>query len=384
MAEAARGGITDADLDVFEEWAGATNGWTVEAEEKAARGYERYLRDGGMTFSNPVVQKVFEAIKQWMLAIYVQIEGSALDIHITPEVRAIFDKLVGAEMRAAVEAAPPAARAAEHFHASQRGIAYTDMTEAELRELLDEGIGEEPRSPRLRSATAGAARVTAGRLTAHPRLWMWPSPTRVNVCGPRVWRATTPCACRCSVRAPDAEYRVRGHPQWRAHGARWPLCQGRQCHQRRERGAVWDAWDAWWAKNKPNPADATIAPAMHDERTFLGPQKVGGRYFDGYWNKEYTVTAIARDEHGYPTSITVRDEEGTRTHHTAWNAKRDRIIAEPGSDAGVFTADVSGRGGAREQVYGPEAVQQGRAVLLFGRAQHARRDGKGRGRITAP
>ena len=110
---AARGGITDADLDVFEEWAGFTDARTREeqehAEEKAARGFERYLREGTATFANETVQKVFEAIKQWMLTIYVQLEGSAIDIDISPAVRAIFDKLVGAEMRAALQQEQPAA-----------------------------------------------------------------------------------------------------------------------------------------------------------------------------------------------------------------------------------------------------------------------------------
>ena len=120
-----RGGITDADLDVFEQWAGATNGWTVEAEEKAARGFERYLRDGGLSFKNPVVQKVFEAIKQWMLNIYVQLEGSAIDIDITPEVRAIFDKMLGAEIRAGLREATvyaPARGAAVGFEEGDRVV----------------------------------------------------------------------------------------------------------------------------------------------------------------------------------------------------------------------------------------------------------------------
>ena len=104
VPEANRGGITDADLDVFEQWAGVEDGvWSVAAEEKAARGFERYLRDGGGRFSE-AVRKVFDAIKQWMTGIYQQLEGSPIDIDISPEVRAVFDKLLG------VEAAPaPAA-----------------------------------------------------------------------------------------------------------------------------------------------------------------------------------------------------------------------------------------------------------------------------------
>jgi hypothetical protein len=65
-----------------------------------------------------------------------------------------------------------------------------------------------------------------------------------------------------------------------------------------------------------------------DAATFVGPRQVGGRYFDSYWKKEYTVTAINRDDSGRPTSITVKDDDGTRQHATAWD-KRDRIIEQP-------------------------------------------------------
>jgi hypothetical protein len=132
-----RGGITDADIDTFEQWAGvgADGVWTVDAEEKAARGFERHLRDGA-TFANEAVQKVFDAIKQWMVDIYAQLAGSDIDVDISPEVRAIFDKLIGAEVREAL--------AADKYHATQRGVAWADMTDAELRELFTDGIGDEP------------------------------------------------------------------------------------------------------------------------------------------------------------------------------------------------------------------------------------------------
>jgi hypothetical protein len=48
----------------------------------------------------------------------------------------------------------------------------------------------------------------------------------------------------------------------------------------------------------------------------VGPRRVGGRYLCGYWQKEYTVTAIEY-------------QDSTGTHGTAWDKKDDRVIAHP-------------------------------------------------------
>jgi hypothetical protein len=88
-----RSGITDGDIKTVEDWAGAKDGvWSEAAEEKFARGFERFLYDGGA--ENATLKKVFAAIKKWMNDIYKTISGSAIDIEITPEVRAVMAKLV--------------------------------------------------------------------------------------------------------------------------------------------------------------------------------------------------------------------------------------------------------------------------------------------------
>jgi hypothetical protein len=60
----------------------------------------------------------------------------------------------------------------------------------------------------------------------------------------------------------------------------------------------------------------------------IGPQRVGGRYFCGYWQEEYDVLAVTT---GRAWSITVRTVGATetRTHCTPWDARRDRIISQP-------------------------------------------------------
>lgn len=86
-------GFEKQDIDEFEKWAGVTNGeWTVAAEEKAARAFEKYIRDG----LAPVykLQKLFDQLRDWMIEIYQAITGTALDVDIPPRVRDVFDKMV--------------------------------------------------------------------------------------------------------------------------------------------------------------------------------------------------------------------------------------------------------------------------------------------------
>jgi hypothetical protein len=90
-------GITAEDIETVEKWAGAKDGtWSVAAEEKFARGWERYLADGKAPVAR--LQEVFDKFAKWLGDIYGRIAGSPIDIEITPEVRAVMDKLVTRNM----------------------------------------------------------------------------------------------------------------------------------------------------------------------------------------------------------------------------------------------------------------------------------------------
>jgi hypothetical protein len=83
------------DLLAIEEWAGVKDGkWSREAEETFARGFEKYLADGKAP--TPKLRAAFESFKQWMLAVYKQITGSAIDVKLTPAVREAFDNMLDA------------------------------------------------------------------------------------------------------------------------------------------------------------------------------------------------------------------------------------------------------------------------------------------------
>jgi diguanylate cyclase with GGDEF domain len=85
-----------ADLATIEEWAGVKDGeWTREHEEKFARGFERYITDGEAP--TPKLKRAFESFKSWMLQVYKQITGSAIDVQLTDDVRSVFNRMLGEE-----------------------------------------------------------------------------------------------------------------------------------------------------------------------------------------------------------------------------------------------------------------------------------------------
>ena len=89
-----RAGITDADIAITEAWAGVDGmkGWDRLADEKFARGFERYMRDGKAPAEN--LQPIFAKFKKWMTEVYRKLIGSKIDVKISSAMRQVFDKLV--------------------------------------------------------------------------------------------------------------------------------------------------------------------------------------------------------------------------------------------------------------------------------------------------
>lgn len=93
------------DLRVTEEWAGVKDGnWKVANEEKFARGFERYLRDGRAPTTK--LAGVFEKFKTWLTDIYKSLKGSPIDVKLSPAMREVFDRMLGAEGAKPVPVAP--------------------------------------------------------------------------------------------------------------------------------------------------------------------------------------------------------------------------------------------------------------------------------------
>ena len=76
-------------------WAGVKDVWTTRAEERFARGFEKYLREGIAPTAS--LKEVFGKLKEWLTGIYRIIKGSSIDIELTDDVRRTFDSLLGKE-----------------------------------------------------------------------------------------------------------------------------------------------------------------------------------------------------------------------------------------------------------------------------------------------
>jgi hypothetical protein len=84
------------DYESIKKWAGVKDDtWSTRAEEKFARAFERYLREGKAP--TKALSAVFENLKKWLTQIYNTIKGSSIDIELTQEVRDVFGGLLGAK-----------------------------------------------------------------------------------------------------------------------------------------------------------------------------------------------------------------------------------------------------------------------------------------------
>ena len=94
-AQIARAGQRGAKDKQAPEWSGAAE-WSVEAEERLARAWEKYLATG----KSPSLELdgVFKKFKSWMTEIYVKIRGSAIGRDVPKEVREVFDRMLTGAM----------------------------------------------------------------------------------------------------------------------------------------------------------------------------------------------------------------------------------------------------------------------------------------------
>ena len=86
--------IAEADQRILDDWAGVDQGaqWDVAAEEKFARAWELYLREGQAP--TPQLQGVFDQFTRWMTEIYKKVRNSPIDVELTDEVRGVMDRML--------------------------------------------------------------------------------------------------------------------------------------------------------------------------------------------------------------------------------------------------------------------------------------------------
>ena len=74
--------------------------WPREAEEAFASGFERYMREGKSPIAG--LDGVFAKFKDWLTTIYKSIVGTPLEKQVSPELRDVFDQMLGKGLDPAV------------------------------------------------------------------------------------------------------------------------------------------------------------------------------------------------------------------------------------------------------------------------------------------
>lgn len=88
--------LPDALLQRAAQWAGATDpyNWPVAAEERFARGLERYLREGWGGDQGEAVE-FFDNFKQWFTDVYRYVRNSPIDVNLSPDMKSLYDEMLG-------------------------------------------------------------------------------------------------------------------------------------------------------------------------------------------------------------------------------------------------------------------------------------------------
>ena len=142
--------LDEADLNVVENWLGVEGGrWSVEHEETFARGFERYIREGrAPEGAGDSLTSLFSKLKSWLVDIYQSITGSEIDVQISDEVRAVFDKLV---QRGKIKAKYSAK--SEYGKQLQEALTLTDGETVAVLALMD-AMKLDPKTIRWERGTA--------------------------------------------------------------------------------------------------------------------------------------------------------------------------------------------------------------------------------------
>lgn len=153
------------DVAKIREWVGAEAGapLTVEQHEQFARGFERYLAEGKAP--NPELAGAFARFKRWIIGFYKDL--TRLNVELTDEVRAVFDRLVATDEQ--ITAAEQVSNAIPLFADAQAAgmsdaafAAYQDslaVAHAEAQESVEREVQREEELRRSKFWREESARV---------------------------------------------------------------------------------------------------------------------------------------------------------------------------------------------------------------------------------
>lgn len=162
LAHVFRRDIKPEHLVVANEWAGVKNNkWSRANEEKFARAFERYLREGKAPTTK--LATVFEKFKDWLRNIYQSIKGSAIDIKINPSLRRVFNEMLGGKAVKPKKGEPPLFQSAEELLKAKPKNKADNREQMKREAEAVKGLGEKER--RIFSTTRSWIRAFVGLLS---------------------------------------------------------------------------------------------------------------------------------------------------------------------------------------------------------------------------
>lgn len=155
-----------ADVEELKKWAKFSDkepttkaekrAWT-RAHEKIARGFERYLMEG--VAPSKALARVFEKFKTWLTGIYKTVAD--LRVPLTPEVRAVFDRMISMPSKEAIIAAEPKGKMMADVHVADAMEAKSEQAASvadTIRSEIDATV--EQLKPEFANALKPTAEVT--------------------------------------------------------------------------------------------------------------------------------------------------------------------------------------------------------------------------------
>lgn len=233
-----RVGINPKDVKVAAEWSGAKiDGgkieWSIEAEEKFASGFERYVRDGVAPSS--ALERVYRRLSTYFRRVYRQVKGTALDVEISDEMRGVFDTMM--QRNRAIREAKYAAEGNFSIGGRRGLVAYNEEDPDGLQILMyapEDGLETlVPNQADLPQGFSGTLRAYYGSMSRKqlfvvPAGQDAPSPASLLAQGVTAWKRAGETRINFvgPVKVTKDYTELSGNPRTLLQGAKNPLAPG--------------------------------------------------------------------------------------------------------------------------------------------------------------
>lgn len=142
--------LRNDDLAAVEKWnAGKLSEWTVAQHERFARAWERYIRTGAAPTAK--LADAFAVMRQALVKVYSKIKGSAIDVPVSRDLKAVFDRVLGKDLEV------PVSKAGQKY-AGSINLKRMDVTEDVKAQVKEDANGNPKPASQARTETVANAK----------------------------------------------------------------------------------------------------------------------------------------------------------------------------------------------------------------------------------